>query len=114
MSSLDPRSFLSQLSDVVNSGIQVVVWAGDADWICNWYGGLGAANAVSWSGKAAFAAKALTSYTVNGAQAGTFKTLNNFSFARIFGAGHEVPYYTPQAALQVFEQTMQKKPLSST
>lgn len=27
------RGFLSQLSDVVKSGVQTVVWAGDADWI---------------------------------------------------------------------------------
>lgn len=99
---------------MVNSGIQVVVWAGDADWICNWLGNLGAVNAVSWSGTAAFASQALIPYTVDGAPAGTFKTLGNLSFARIFGAGHEVPFYTPQAALQVFQQTMSKRPLSST
>ena len=27
------RPFLSQLSDIVKSGVQTVVWAGDADWI---------------------------------------------------------------------------------
>lgn len=29
------RSFLPSLSRVVQSGIQVLVWAGDADFICN-------------------------------------------------------------------------------
>lgn len=111
---LDPRSFLSQLSDVVKSGVTTVVWAGDADWICNWFGNQGAAEAVSWPGQATFKAKSLASYTVNGVTAGTFKSVNNFSFARIFGAGHEVPFYQPAAALQVFKQTMQRQPLSST
>ncbi|KAI4165688.1 MAG: hypothetical protein LQ342_000630 [Letrouitia transgressa] len=110
----NPRSFLSQLSDVVKSGVTTVVWAGDADWICNWFGNQGAAEAVSWPGQATFKAKSLASYTVNGVAAGTFKSVNNFSFARIFGAGHEVPFYQPAAALQVFKQTMQKQPLTST
>ena len=108
------RSFLSQLSDVVKSGVTTVVWAGDADWICNWFGGLAAANAVSWSGQSAFANAALAPYTVAGQQGGTFKVVNNFSFLRVFGAGHEVPFYTPQLALQVFKQTMQQQPLTST
>jgi carboxypeptidase C (cathepsin A) len=108
------RSFLAQLSDVVKSGVTTVVWAGDADWICNWYGGLAAADAVSFSGQNQFAASELAPYNVAGAQGGTFKTVDNFSFLRVFGAGHEVPFYTPQLALQVFKQTMQKLPLSST
>ena len=108
------RSFLSQLSDVVKSGVTTVVWAGDADWICNWYGGLAAADAVSFSGQNQFTASELAPYNVAGAQGGTFKTVSNFSFLRVFGAGHEVPFYTPQLALQVFRQTMQKLPLSST
>ena len=110
----DSRSFLTQLSDVVQSGIQVVIWAGDADWICNWYGGQAVANAISYSGASTFDAAPLQPYTVNGAQAGTFKTGGNLSFLRVFGAGHEVPYYQPAAALQVFTQTMQRKVLSST
>ena len=92
----------------------LIVWAGDADWICNWFGGLAAANAVTYAGTSAFNAAALTSYTVGGAAAGTFKNVKNFSFLRVFGAGHEVPYYQPIAALQVFKQTMQQQALSST
>ncbi|KAM0804705.1 carboxypeptidase-like protein S1 [Usnea florida] len=110
----DARSFLPTLSTVVQSGIRVVLWAGDADWICNWFGGLASANAVSYSGTQAFAAKALTPYTVNGTQGGTVKTVDNLSFLRVFGAGHEVPYYQPALALQVFEQTMRQEALSST
>ena len=110
----NPRSFLSQLSDVVNKGVQTVVWAGDADWICNWFGNQAAAEAVSYSGQSAFKNAALTAYNVAGKQAGTFKTVGKLSFARIFGAGHEVPFYQPQAALQVFKQTMQQQALSST
>ncbi|KAL9124230.1 MAG: hypothetical protein Q9217_006420 [Psora testacea] len=108
------RPFLSQLSDVVKSGVQTVVWAGDADWICNWFGNQIAAEAVDYSGQAEFKAKLLAPYTVGGSHGGDFKQVGNFGFLRVFGAGHEVMYYTPQLALQVFEQTMSQQPLSST
>ncbi|KAH8886329.1 carboxypeptidase-like protein S1 [Thozetella sp. PMI_491] len=110
----DFRTFLPALSKVVQSGITVLIWAGDADWICNWVGGLEVVNAVNYTGTAAFKAKAVSPYTVNGTQYGEFKTVGNLSWLKVYEAGHEVPYYQPQAALQAFTQTLQKKPLSST
>ena len=53
-------------------------------------------------------------YTFNGKEAGQFKTQDNFAFLRVYGAGHEVPYYQPEVALQVFEQTMKKGAIAST
>ncbi|KAI4186842.1 MAG: hypothetical protein LQ348_004165 [Seirophora lacunosa] len=108
------RSFLSQLSDVVQKGIQTVVWAGDADWICNWIGNQAAAEAVVYSGQSEFTNASLAPYHVAGKQAGTFKAVGKLSFARIFEAGHQVPYYQPEAALQIFKQTMMGQGLSST
>lgn len=108
------RSFLSQLSDVVKSGVQTVVWAGDADWICNWFGNQVAAEAVTYPDQAALKNTPLTNYTVNGKVAGRFKTAGKLSFMRVFGAGHEVPFYQPEVALQVFKQTMRGLPLTST
>ncbi|KAL9103037.1 MAG: hypothetical protein Q9163_001896, partial [Psora crenata] len=82
------RSFLPQLSDVVKSGVQTVVWAGDADWICNWFGNQIAAEAVDYPGQAAFQAQPLVPYTVAGNHGGDFKQEGNFAFLRVFGAGH--------------------------
>lgn len=110
----DARSFLSTLSTVVSTGLTTLIWAGDADWICNWFGNLDVANSIQYSGQSTFASKALALYTVNGVQGGTFKTVSNLSFLRVFGAGHEVPYYQPALALQVFKQTMMKGPIAST
>lgn len=110
----DSRTFLPTLSTVVQSGITVLIWAGDADWICNWFGGLATAEAITYSGSAAFKSKAVANYNVNGVAGGTFKSVGNLSWLRVFGAGHEVPFYQPALALQVFKQTMQKQPISST
>ncbi|GAB7350124.1 hypothetical protein MBLNU459_g0788t1 [Dothideomycetes sp. NU459] len=110
----DSRSFMATLGDVVESGIQVLLWAGDADWICNYQGGFNVANALTWASKSTFAKKALSSYTVGGTSYGLFKTVSNLSWFQVYAAGHEVSYYQPEAALQAFNQTMSKKGLSST
>jgi carboxypeptidase C (cathepsin A) len=110
----DSRSFLSTLSTVVQSGIQVLIWAGDADWICNWFSGINNAEAITYASSAAFKAKPVVPYTVSGVSKGTFKNVGNLSWLRVFGAGHEVPYYQPEAALQAFKQTMSKTAISST
>ena len=70
-----------------------MIWAGDADWICNWMGNQAAVEAVSFSGQEEFQGKEMKPYTVGGTQTGTFKSVGNFSFLRVFEAGHEVPYY---------------------
>ena len=113
----DSRSFLTQLGDVVQSGVQTVIWAGDADWICNWFGGQAAANAVSFSGQSTFESKPLTSYTVSGAAGGTFKNVDNFSFLRVFGAGHEVPFYSKSSGSLIICQMqadMERSPSTCT
>lgn len=110
----DARSFAPSLVDVIQHNISTLIWAGDADWICNWEGNLWAADALEWSGRTDFAAKSLQNYTVNGKVHGQYKAVDNLSFLRVFEAGHELPYYQPETALQVFKQMMQKKPLKST
>lgn len=108
------RSFLSTLGKVVSSGIRVVVWAGDADWICNYIGNFNVVNVIPWSNQSAFAGLSLKNYTVGGKASGLFKTLGNLSWLQVYEAGHEVMYYQPAVSLQVFKQTMSKAPLSST
>lgn len=99
---LDSRSFLPELTKVIESGITVLVWAGDADWICNWLGNEAAVSTISFSGQEEFNGKELKSYTVDGKEKGTFKTAGNFSFLRVFEAGHEVPYYRKFSPISLF------------
>ncbi|PYH92089.1 putative carboxypeptidase S1 [Aspergillus ellipticus CBS 707.79] len=108
------RTFLPTLSAVVQTGINVLLWAGDADWICNWVGGYGVANAVEFPEQDAFRNATLQSYTVNGTERGTFKAAGNFTFVRVFEAGHEVAYYQPETALQIFDQMIGQNPIFST
>lgn len=72
------------------------------------------AEAIPYPGQAAFKAKGLGNYSVDGVVSGTLKIEGNLTFLRVFGAGHSVSWDRPKVALQVFEQTMKKEPLSST
>ncbi|KAH9063856.1 carboxypeptidase-like protein S1 [Lactarius vividus] len=110
----DARSFLSTLSTVVQSGIQVLIWAGDADWICNTAGVQAVIAQIQFAQSSQFNSASLAPYTVNGVQVGTFKTAGKLSFLNVFKAGHEVPAYQPVAALQAFTQTLSQQALSST
>jgi hypothetical protein len=89
----EARSFLEPLSEVVRSGVNVLVWAGDLDWICNWYGSQLVVNSINYTDSAAFRSAKLQEYTVNGKSHGQFKTAGNLNFLRVYEAGHEVPYY---------------------
>lgn len=42
----------------------------------------------------------------NGVEYGETREYGNFSFTRVYEAGHEVPYYQPQAALALFNRTI--------
>ena len=100
---IDARSLLPALSSVVQSGVTTLIWAGDADYICNWFGGLGAVEAVNFTKQTEFQNLAVSNYTVNGTAGGTFKTVDNLSWLRVFGAGHEVPFYRELICTRDFE-----------
>ncbi|RDL34760.1 uncharacterized protein BP5553_07888 [Venustampulla echinocandica] len=102
------RSYLPTLSDLVSSGLPTLLWAGDADAVCDWFGGYACVNSISYRHSSTFKNKALTNYTVNGAVGGTFKTVGDLSWIRVFDSGHMVPAFQPELAFQVFKQLMSK------
>ncbi|KAH6893355.1 Alpha/Beta hydrolase protein [Thelonectria olida] len=110
----DARNFAPVLEEVIQRNITTLLWAGDLDWICNVEGMLDATNHLDWAGRDEFVAKSFANYTVDGTVKGVYKTVDNVSFMKVYEAGHELPYYQPETALQVFKQIMQGKPLTST
>jgi len=51
------------------------------------------AGMINYPQSSAFNAAALQPYTVNGVSKGEYKTAGNLNFLKVYGAGHEVPYY---------------------
>ena len=44
----------TKVTQILNSGLDVLVYSGDKDFICNWRGGEAWTNEVEWEGKDAY------------------------------------------------------------
>ncbi|KAG1886806.1 Alpha/Beta hydrolase protein [Suillus subluteus] len=107
------RTWLPQLSALANSGLKILIWAGDADMVCNWLGGHASVLAMDWYGNETLHNIPFTNMTINGKPIAAVQNVDNFSFARVYSAGHEVPAFQPQAALEIFSQVIRKEQLHS-
>ncbi|KJZ79011.1 Carboxypeptidase Y-like A [Hirsutella minnesotensis 3608] len=88
--------------------IPVLIYAGDADFICNWLGNKAWSEKLEWPGQKDFAKAELKSLKVSSAddtkEYGKFKTASNFTFMRIYQAGHMTPMDQPEASLNFFNR----------
>jgi len=109
----DARTWLPELSALVDSRLKTLIWAGDADINCNWLGGHASVLAMDWYGNATLHSTPMTNITIDGTAVAAVQNVDNFSFARVYGAGHEVPAFKPKAALEIFSQVIRKEQLHS-
>ncbi|KAJ2001697.1 hypothetical protein H4R26_003996 [Coemansia thaxteri] len=98
-----------EIPPLLEAGIRVLVYAGDADFICNWYGNKAWTEALEWSGRSEFGSEKDADWIVKGKAAGEARTYKNFSFVRIFGAGHMAPYDQGQNLLDMLNRWIHKK-----
>jgi len=99
-------NFFEDIEMLLAAGLRVGMYYGDADYICNWFGGEAISLALNYSNAAEFRAAGYTPFTVDGTEYGEVRQYGNFSFMRIYEAGHEVPYYQPLASLAYFNRTI--------
>ncbi|KAF8184809.1 alpha/beta-hydrolase [Pholiota molesta] len=92
---------------------EMLIWAGDADINCNWLGGHASVLAMDWFGKERLAKTPFKNMTINGEAVAAIQNVDNFSFARVYQAGHEVPAFRPQAAFEIFQQVVLGEQLHS-
>jgi len=98
--------FITDLEEVLAYGVRVALVYGDADYICNWFGGEAVSLATNFSHTEAFRAAGYAPFVVDGKQYGEVREAANLSFTRIYEAGHEVPYYQPEASLELFRRVL--------
>ncbi|KAK3719712.1 hypothetical protein LTR37_004249 [Vermiconidia calcicola] len=89
---------------LIEGGTYTVQFSGDADYICNWIGNEAAIERINppgWS-SAGYSNISTSDDIVHG----QVKQSDNFAFARIYDAGHEVPFYQPLVALEMFDRAI--------
>ena len=90
-----------KVTDLLNGGLDTLVYSGDKDFICNWRGGEAWTNVVDWTGHDNYSKAQYNDWNVDGKAAGALKTEKNLKFLRVFDAGHMVPMNQPAAASQM-------------
>ncbi|OJD38036.1 carboxypeptidase s1 [Diplodia corticola] len=98
--------FLEAVGELVEGGVSVLVFSGDADYACNWLGGEAVSLAVNYTGAEDFAATEYTPFVVDGEEHGQARQNGNLAFLRVYDAGHMVQTYQPRAMLEFFNRTI--------
>jgi len=99
-------NFAIDVPFLLAAGKQVVVYSGEYDFICNWYGGNAWTHQLQWPGQNAFNTAPNTTWTVDNKFAGTAITAMNFTFVRVANAGHMVPMNQPVNALALLKNLL--------
>ncbi|KAM3421197.1 Carboxypeptidase [Cercospora zeina] len=101
-------NFLEDLEEILHSGVRVALMYGDADYICNWFGGEAVSKQINYTHKHEFNAAGYEPFVwgPGKVQAGETREYGNFSFTRVYQSGHEIPFYQPGPALAMFERVI--------
>ncbi|TVY22284.1 Carboxypeptidase S1-like protein [Lachnellula hyalina] len=106
------ETMMDDLEDLLNKNVRVALFYGDADYICNWFGGEAVSMQVNYTHSADFRAAPYSPFMVDNVEYGKVRQHGNFSFTRIYESGHEIPYYQPKASLEFFRRALGKKAIS--
>lgn len=87
-----------------NTDLEVLVYSGDKDWICNWRGGEAWTAATTWEHQEEFNQAGYETWTHDGEAAGEMRQYGNLHFLRVYDAGHMVPMDQPKNALAMIDR----------
>ncbi|KAI8921860.1 Alpha/Beta hydrolase protein [Powellomyces hirtus] len=92
------KPFVRVLPPILAKGINVLIYAGDADFICNWIGNKAWTLELEWEHSEGFQNAKDEKWISKGTgkPAGEFRHFKNFAFLRVYEAGHMVPYDQPK------------------
>ncbi|KAI0743602.1 serine carboxypeptidase [Daedaleopsis nitida] len=106
------------LEGLINKGVLVGMWSGDADFNGNYMMTEVLAASLNTDATINFYFTPFSPYKVSGEQVGQFKQLGPFAYVRFTGAGHNLGDFSSgslgkgQAALQFFNQTIHGQTIS--
>lgn len=94
--------FLEAVGSLLDNGIKVHMMYGDRDYACCWTGGEAASFAIPYSRADDFAKAGYATLRTADGESGMTRQFGNFSFTRVYQAGHQLPAYQPAAAYDIF------------
>lgn len=89
----DSRPSALYLPAILAAGVKTVLYTGDADWVIPWISNKREAESIKWPCQAEFTAKEMRPYNVKGKEKGTFKTVDNLTYIRVYESGHDLAYF---------------------
>ncbi|XP_054801624.1 serine carboxypeptidase-like [Prosopis cineraria] len=101
------RNLEAGIPALLEDGINLLIYAGEYDLICNWLGNSRWVHAMEWSGQKEFVASTEVSFVVDGSEAGLLKSHGPLSFLKVRDAGHMVPMDQPKASLEMLKRWTQ-------
>lgn len=95
------------LQNIVKRGISVTLYAGDADYECNWFGVEAVCDMIGdavpgFTDRAGYTNLSTPDNIVHG----QVKQAGGFAFVRVYQAGHAVGAFQPLALFETFDRTM--------
>lgn len=97
--------YYTAVSELLEQGIPVLIYAGDKDFICNWLGNEIWSRQLPWSGHKKFAKTELSPWVLkDGDEAGQVRNYEHFTFLRVYEAGHMVPFNQPKSSLEMLDR----------
>ncbi|KAH9180157.1 hypothetical protein AeNC1_017198, partial [Aphanomyces euteiches] len=77
------KSTAPLVPDILEAGVRVLLYVGDADLMCDWKGNDAWAKKLQWSGHDAYNNASVVPLQVDGKQAGEVRSSGRFSFVRV-------------------------------
>lgn len=93
---------IEDIGALLDRGIRVTMYHGDADFNGNWFGGEAVSLAVNYTNAGKFKSAGYAPFTINGKEYGSVRQYGNFSFLRVYDSGHQVPYFQRKILLTLY------------
>ena len=99
----EPKPFQQYIAEILELDVPVLIYAGDKDYICNWLGNRAWVDALEWEESESYANATTEDWIrkIDGGKAGTVRSNGKLTFARVYDAGHMVPFDQPESSLDM-------------
>lgn len=97
-----PKPFHQYVAELVDKDIDVLIYAGDKDYICNWLGNMAWTDKLEWKYHEEYEKQSLQKWIneETNESLGEAKSYGSLTFLRVYDAGHMVPHDQPENSLQ--------------